>query len=500
MKYQTALLIGRFQPPHLGHIYLIKRALKNAQRLIIGIGSANIINDDNPLDYETRKTLLKEIISKEKIYDQVIDIIPINDYYNDRLWLDNIKKQVKSFDLVVGNNDWTNNILSQAGYSVLPKKYYRRQIYEGWRVRQLIRQNKNWSARVPNYLISLINKYIVNNNLTIGLFNHVVLGGTFDQFHLGHQSLIDMAIKYGEKITIGLTTEKLYSHKVLSSMIEDYKTRKQRVVDYLTKKNCLNRVNIIPLNDIYGNTLTNPQIEAIVVSNLTFANALKINQQRVKNRQEELKIILIKDILATDGQIISSERIRLGEINPQGRCFDIVSQGKKQLIMPDRLRQQLQQPFGRLYKSIDKVVEVIKYTKSSMIMAVGDIVVESLINQGINPDLKIIDFKSRRQHLINLKSKVNKDNKAHINIPGTINLKTVTALKDSIRSIITNKNNNSWFVVEGEEDLLALPVIIYVPLNSLVIYGLRDKGIIIIKVTDKEKDKALRLLKLFNKK
>ena len=36
----TALYIGRFQPPHLGHISVIKEILKKYDSVIIGIGSA----------------------------------------------------------------------------------------------------------------------------------------------------------------------------------------------------------------------------------------------------------------------------------------------------------------------------------------------------------------------------------------------------------------------------------------------------------------------------
>jgi len=36
----TALIIGRFQPFHLGHLLLIKEAAKEADIIVIGIGSS----------------------------------------------------------------------------------------------------------------------------------------------------------------------------------------------------------------------------------------------------------------------------------------------------------------------------------------------------------------------------------------------------------------------------------------------------------------------------
>ena len=50
---KTALIVGRFQPFHKGHLFLIKKALEKANKIIIGIGSANIIDENNPIDFET---------------------------------------------------------------------------------------------------------------------------------------------------------------------------------------------------------------------------------------------------------------------------------------------------------------------------------------------------------------------------------------------------------------------------------------------------------------
>ena len=61
------LLIGRFQPFHNGHLYLIKEALQSVDRLIIGIGSSNVQNEDNPFDYETRKEMIQTVFAYESL-------------------------------------------------------------------------------------------------------------------------------------------------------------------------------------------------------------------------------------------------------------------------------------------------------------------------------------------------------------------------------------------------------------------------------------------------
>ena len=41
MDYNTIVYIGRFQPPHLAHIQIMKQALKEGNQLIVLVGSAN---------------------------------------------------------------------------------------------------------------------------------------------------------------------------------------------------------------------------------------------------------------------------------------------------------------------------------------------------------------------------------------------------------------------------------------------------------------------------
>jgi bifunctional NMN adenylyltransferase/nudix hydrolase len=61
--YDLAVFIGRFQPFHLGHLAVVEHALKNAERVLILVGSANVARDTrNPFTYEERATLIDQII------------------------------------------------------------------------------------------------------------------------------------------------------------------------------------------------------------------------------------------------------------------------------------------------------------------------------------------------------------------------------------------------------------------------------------------------------
>lgn len=507
MEYHIALLIGRFQPFHKGHLYFVKKTLQEAEKLVIGIGSANISDENNPLDYETGRKIIKAVVYKEKIEDRVIKIVPLDDFFNDEKWLNNVKKQVGDFDLVVGNNEWTNKIMEKAGYPVKRFPYYKRYLYEGWRIRKLSKEGKKWQDRVPKYIIPLLNGFIAkNNNGTVKPFNNVVLGGTFDHFHKGHKVFINKAFEIGKKVMIGIATEKLYRHKLLSETIESYATRKKNLLTYIYNNFGYDRVKTRYFSEFTGGADKNKNIDAIVVSRLSYLNALKINRLREKNGLKLLRTVIVKDVLAEDGLLLSSERIRAGEIDRSGKCYElgVRRKGKKELILPEHLREELRKPLGKVFKETQELLQCFKTLKWTMIIAVGDIIVDSLLKEGIEPEVKIIDFRSRRKEFspakggiqFSFKSKL-LNFKKYKNKPGTINIKTAEKLKELIQKTIFKKQK-SWLVIDGEEDLLALPSILFAPLGSLVLYGHWQLGVIGVKVTEESKNMVLKFISKFN--
>jgi pantetheine-phosphate adenylyltransferase len=143
----------------------------------------------------------------------------------------------------------------------------------------------------------------------------VVLGGTFDILHKGHEALLKKAFELG-KVTIGLTSNK-FAQKLKKRRITPFKERKKNLENFVKEK-FSKRVRIIKINDIFGPTLKE-DFDFIVVSEETFKNALKINQKRKKLKKPEIKIVKIEMILAEDKKPISCARIREGEIDKEGR-------------------------------------------------------------------------------------------------------------------------------------------------------------------------------------
>ncbi|MPM26380.1 Bifunctional NMN adenylyltransferase/Nudix hydrolase [bioreactor metagenome] len=91
--YDTAILIGRFEPVHSGHLALLTQALASAHRVIIIVGSAfQARTPKNPFTWKERaEMLLGSLIDAERAR---VDVVPIRDYYDEARWVRAVQEAV----------------------------------------------------------------------------------------------------------------------------------------------------------------------------------------------------------------------------------------------------------------------------------------------------------------------------------------------------------------------------------------------------------------------
>jgi len=144
------------------------------------------------------------------------------------------------------------------------------------------------------------------------------MGGTFDEFHKGHRALLKRAFEVGERVLIGLTTDKFAAELRKPHEIAPYDERLEDLKMFLKQRGWLDRAEILPLHDSYGVTLSEGCVEAIVVSRETEPVAHRINEKRKERGLQPLHIEVIEMIPAEDTIPISTTRIRRGEIDREG--------------------------------------------------------------------------------------------------------------------------------------------------------------------------------------
>jgi len=152
-------------------------------------------------------------------------------------------------------------------------------------------------------------------------FNAVLVGGTFDEFHRGHQALIMKAFEVGERVIIGLSSDQLARELRKNHEIASYEERLEELRSFLRTQGVFDRAKIVPLDTPYGITLSTTIAEALVVSKETEHVGITINKKREASGIKPLELVVIDMVPAEDCIPISTTRIRHGEIDREGHLL-----------------------------------------------------------------------------------------------------------------------------------------------------------------------------------
>ena len=163
--------------------------------------------------------------------------------------------------------------------------------------------------------------------------------------------------------------------------------------------------------------------------------------------------------------------------------------------LPENLREQLKTPLGLLLPESKTTKEnIFKHISSdSYIITVGDATTEKMLNFDIIPSLQIIDSQEKRikrepPSKENIATSIFCDNAA-----GEISHESIKIIKDAFKSETPVR-----ITVNGEEDLLVIPVCIYAPENSIVMYGQPNEGLVLVQIDDKIRKKTQLILDSMN--
>lgn len=132
--------------------------------------------------------------------------------------------------------------------------------------------------------------------------------------------------------------------------------------------------------------------------------------------------------------------------------------------------------------------EVSHLARTKKIVAVGDVTAGNLNKAGVPLLLEIVDLKTQR-----------KEDGIFPHVEGSIHVRnpaaTLTAelfrhVEESLK-----KGRKTRIEVDGEEDLAVIPIIFYSDLNTVVVYGVPNKGMACIEIDENTKEYAKDLVK-----
>ena len=152
------LMIGRYQPFHLGHLSLAEQILSECEELVVAIGSpeANFSFND-PFTAGERITMVHESLKKSGLRMSNCYILPVPNSNNNYTWFENIRSIIPKVKTVYSGNQFVQLLLPK-DVKVKSPTFVRYKIFNGTRIRNLIVRNGNWQVLVPTPVALFINE------------------------------------------------------------------------------------------------------------------------------------------------------------------------------------------------------------------------------------------------------------------------------------------------------------------------------------------------------
>ena len=151
---KKGLILGRFQPFHLGHLRLIETVKGDNLELMICIGSAQKgRTKDNPFTTEERRIMVEAVVSRLDCKYQIYDIPDVN---NNDLYVSHLETFVPEFDTVYSGNSLVLKLFKAAGYRTVMPEMVNREVWEGAAIRQAMTEGDEWETAVPLQIVDII--------------------------------------------------------------------------------------------------------------------------------------------------------------------------------------------------------------------------------------------------------------------------------------------------------------------------------------------------------
>ena len=152
MAVARGILVGRFQPFHLGHLMAVRDASAEVDELILVIGSSQRSHEfRNPFTAGERIEMIREtLIAEQKIDEHRILLIPVPDIDIHYLWTYQMDLLVPRYDRVYTNDPFTKYLFTERGVNVVQPRLHRRRRFSATQVRRRMVMDGDWQSLVSH--------------------------------------------------------------------------------------------------------------------------------------------------------------------------------------------------------------------------------------------------------------------------------------------------------------------------------------------------------------
>jgi len=153
------LMMGRFQPFHLGHLELVKQILDECDEVIIALtGSQFNYIEKDPFTSGERIDMIHQSLKENNIDLGNCYIVAIENQFNVATWASYLKTSLPNFDKVYSGNEYVVMLLDDSGYTVVSPNFLDRTQFSATKIRQMIANDGEWEQLVSSSVAKIIKK------------------------------------------------------------------------------------------------------------------------------------------------------------------------------------------------------------------------------------------------------------------------------------------------------------------------------------------------------
>ena len=149
------ILLGRFQPFHRGHAWLLEQALSHPDcpkelPVRIALGSANQPEDlANPWSAEEREQMVRAWVAAKAPHEEArVEVVAIPDIDDPPNWVEHASRYHGGPGIMFTSDAPTAELYAAADWPVVNVELTRREDYEGWRIRDTLQMLSTVSEHV----------------------------------------------------------------------------------------------------------------------------------------------------------------------------------------------------------------------------------------------------------------------------------------------------------------------------------------------------------------
>jgi len=151
----------------------------------------------------------------------------------------------------------------------------------------------------------------------------------------------------------------------------------------------------------------------------------------------------------------------------------------------------LKTPLGQLFRgtpieTMPRLKMLVQQSKPSKLTTVGDVVSRETLEAGIQVNLRIVDQMTLRKRISPIEIRAERTYKVR-NPAGIITREAWDTIREAL------KDKEALILVDGEEDLLAIPAVLESPDNALVVYGQPSEGLVVVTASFEKKSEVRKI-------